>query len=64
MTPLPGYDAWKLASPPEYEEDAPECECDHADHRRCPCRCHRGGYDDAAAFDDARDRESDGGDRE
>lgn len=29
--PLPGYDAWKLASPPEYdnepEDDSPFCEC-------------------------------------
>lgn len=42
---LPGYDAWKLATPPEYEADAPECECDHSEWRRCECECHRSATD-------------------
>ena len=34
---LPGYDAWKLATPPEYEYDytlhrCPECQCYIDDH--------------------------------
>jgi RecJ-like exonuclease len=30
---LPGYDAWKLATPPEYECDGPEFPCPHCHGR-------------------------------
>jgi len=35
MESLPGYDAWKLATPPEYER---ECSCD--EECACDCGCH------------------------
>ena len=45
---LPGYDAWKLASPP-YLDDDPPCTCGHdiLDHTEysgcmhCPCEDYR-----------------------
>ena len=64
MESLPGYDAWKLATPPEYEresdgEHTPECDAEEESRLqsiedallpRPPCNC----FDDES--DDAYDR--------
>lgn len=47
MSGLAGYDAWKLATPPEYEQDAPECDCE----KDCDCA--------ERAAEDEQDRRTD-----
>lgn len=49
MNSIPGYDAWKLATPPEHEgdederDDSPYCDCgaipdqEEQDANRCNC---------------------------
>lgn len=54
MSGLAGYDAWKTATPPEYEQDEPCC----ADAPHCDC----GAEDEQdrradAARDAAKDRQ-------
>lgn len=49
-TSLPGYDAWKLATPPEHEAD---CECPLDEECRCHDRDPRD--DDDRAHDAMRD---------
>lgn len=48
---IPGYDAWKLATPPEYEMTAKEEECQRARNNPCP-RCG-GDSDDPVGTTDA-----------
>lgn len=60
MSGLAGYDAWKLASPPEY--DAPDCDGECVDACECAARRDREreeAYDRHvdAQIDAARERE-------
>jgi hypothetical protein len=52
MMGLPGYDAWKLATPPEYEQisECPECDTSLDENGECPA-CGYGLPDEGDDYD-------------